>query len=406
MGVSKLLMAIVQLDFRTDDAKLNELCRKYWDVSSDLKFAYKTTDLAQEYGIKPSRLSATLAENCIATAIGDVCAKCGRSYHYSTRTDFVDRHRYSLPKWVCDECMKKEDERKAAEQAAHEAKQRDRLLARFTNQKRGPLDPRSIEFDDAVYLLSFFRLGATEDLRFIRSLSTFKEGSLSPSAAFDLEIIRQLYDHKLLFVHPDSPIEAFDDNLTTYYPTVTYWWTPMLSLDKPANAFFIELETLFRNMDWSDHWNNQIYLLWKRIAVEECLQYLTFTLGEHSLELKHGPKTLHVLNNVLESYSVSQVFNFIWRAAKDAAAFYLRERVPKQHAANTVVGSIQRQADKAKSEGWNVKGYQRNYKVPQSTVSRVFADTVMQFGDEGFTSPPRTGNTQAEVGSESQLNDD
>jgi hypothetical protein len=51
------------------------------------------------------------------------------------------------------------------------------------------------------------------------------------------------------------------------------------------------------------------------------------------------------------------VYSFIWRAAKDAAAFYVRERVTKRHAANTVVGAIERSAERAVANGWDVKDF-------------------------------------------------
>jgi hypothetical protein len=85
---------------------------------------------------------------------------------------------------------------------------------------------------------------------------------------------------------------------------------------------------------------------------------------------------------------VAQICNFIWRAAKDAAAFYVREAVSKQHAANTVIGAIQRYGERAKAEGWDIKPYRRNFDCPQSMVSEVLFNAVLRIGDDGFNRTP------------------
>ena len=112
-------------------------------------------------------------------------------------------------------------------------------------------------------------------------------------------------------------------------------------------------------------------------------------MSEHGFSFNPGEKTLLVLNNLLEEFSVSQAYNLIWRAAKDAAAFYIREHVSKEHAANTVVGSIQRQFERARAEGWKIKPYGRDRRCPQSMVSQVLFNTALPLGDDGFNKPPK-----------------
>jgi hypothetical protein len=111
-------------------------------------------------------------------------------------------------------------------------------------------------------------------------------------------------------------------------------------------------------------------------------------LAEHKFSYTFGEKTNQVIESVLLDFSTSQIFNFIWRASQNAASYYLRENVTKQHAANTVVGSILRQAERAKTENWNIKGFERNYKCPQSLMSQVLYDVVLKIGDEGFKTVP------------------
>jgi hypothetical protein len=149
-----------------------------------------------------------------------------------------------------------------------------------------------------------------------------------------------------------------------------------------------ELETIFRTMEWPENWLNHQVALWRKIALEECLQYLDIALTEHGFSFNPGEKTYQVFKNLLEDHSVAQAYNLIWRAVKDAAAFYMRERVSKNHAANTVVGSIQRQLDPARAEEWEIRHFRRDRRCPQSAISQVFFDIVLQIGEEGFNRPP------------------
>ncbi len=399
-------MSIVQLEFLTKDQAHIELCRKYWDMNNELRFVYKTTDIAREYNIKPRDLIGIVTSSCKATLLGDVCSDCGTQYIYSSRDNLLRRNRGLPPAWLCETCTQRREDQRAAERAAKDAERRALIQSIYGGATHGPRDPATLSLEDAVFLTSLVRLCGTEDLSHVRSLGTVSPGSFSPKKKFDHNILNQLWGHNLIFVHPDSPVEAFgEENPRSVYLFLVNWLTPIRRDGESPLSFISELEDRFRTKQWPDEWNTQWHPLWKKIAIEECLQYLEMSLAEHKLALSPGEKTLLVLNNTLEDYAVSQVFNFIWRAVRDAAAFYMRESVPKQHAANTVVGAIQRYAERAKSEAWEVKPFRRNYNLPQSMVSRVFSDAVMQFGDEGFERAPRIGAVKSELDEDTEYSD-
>lgn len=340
-------MSIVQLEFLTQDEVRIALCRKYWEMNSDLRFAYKTTDIARENSIKPRDLIGIVTSLCTATLLGDVCSECGTPYIYSSRENLLRRNRGLPPLWLCENCTQRREEQRAAAQAAKDAERRNLIQSIYGNVPRGPRDPITLSLEDAVFLTSLVRLCGTEDLSHIRPLVSVSMGSFSPTNKFDDSILKQLWDSDLIFVHPDSPLEAFgEENPRSVYLRLVYWLTPTRREGESSLLFISELEDRFRSKQWKAEWNKEWRPLWKKIALEECLQYLDMCLAEHTLSLSPGEKTLLVMNNTLEDYSVSQVFGFIWRAARDSAAFYMRENIPKQHAANTVVGAIQRYAER------------------------------------------------------------
>jgi len=86
--------------------------------------------------------------------------------------------------------------------------------------------------------------------------------------------------------------------------------------------------------------------------------------------------------------SYDQAHNFIWKAARDAAAFYVRKGTSKAHAANIIPGAIQRTADRAIAENWDIKPFNRDFRAPQSMVSEVLFNAALKIGEDGFKKIP------------------
>lgn len=249
---------------------------------------------------------------------------------------------------------------------------------------------RAMSFHDAVYLLSLLRHAGSEDLAFIAP-NEVVSGCLSPTIDFDQEIVSSLFRRRLIAIHPHSRADAViieDGRLTQYYPGKVYWTLPLEGRDISPAAFMERLELTVRKQGWRESWRDEADDLFRKVALHECLQYLRVVVEEHNFELRVGEKTVIVLNGVLRRHSVAQAYNFMWRAAKDAASFYVRKQASKRHAANTIPGSIQRLADRAWAEGWDVPAYRRHFQAPRSTLSCVLFDTVLEIGEAGFTTVP------------------
>lgn len=124
--------------------------------------------------------------------------------------------------------------------------------------------------------------------------------------------------------------------------------------------------------------------LCKEAQLNECIGFLKVMLEEHQLYLSPGEKSRQMLSRCLEHFSVAQVYNFIWRAAKDAAAYYMRSSISKRQAANSVVGNISRSLERALANEWKVKPFGRNYNLPQSSLIRVIFNMILGTDDSGF----------------------
>lgn len=238
-----------------------------------------------------------------------------------------------------------------------------------------------------VYLLAVIRGAASEDLSYVIPLDKLKE-RLAPTPELEHEMLLELYRERLLFIHPGSPKEAFvlTESPWQFYSRDVFWALPIGKGGETLEPLE-GLERTVRENDFPDQWEEDALELWKKIALHECLEYLTLTMEQHNLPAKPGPKTHSTLSSLLYEFSVAQIYSFIWRAAKDAAAFYMREGTTKSHAANTVVGAIQRQADSAKARGWIPREFRRNFDAPQSMLSRVLFGAFLGAGDSGFSTP-------------------
>ena len=131
-------------------------------------------------------------------------------------------------------------------------------------------------------------------------------------------------------------------------------------------------------------YKDELLELITEISLMECLAFLEYNLEEHNLSFQPGEKTKVLFTQLLESYSVSQIYIFIWRACKDAAAYYMKGGISKKQAANSVVGSIQRQYERAIGNNWTIGSFKRNYKLPQSILSQVVFNFMLRTDDGGF----------------------
>jgi SEC-C motif len=197
--------------------------------------------------------------------------------------------------------------------------------------------------------------------------------------------VRSLYDKKILKIHPESPMDAFewedDKPVRFYFSRVSYYLTGSGDTGGRTRQAVDALTATFRDGPWPEAWISSWPEVWRELAVAECVAYLLLRLREHDLPFTAGEKTVAVMEDTLKTFSIGQAYNFIWRAARDAAAYMVRERVPAARAANSTVGNIQRAMERARAEGWDVKAYNRDWRLPVSAISHTFFTVAMQVPD-------------------------
>ena len=374
------------LRYLTDDQTIIELCNRYWEMDADGQFAYKVNDLILPAGIHSRTVSAFVAEHCRVCNPEIACPDCGRPHLFASRSEYQQRRSWRF-QWQCDDCRQVEADCKHAAQQAAEKARRLQIQQHYGTVRPIPLDPyKELSFKTAVALLALLRIGASEDLSVINPIGE-ANGLYAPTEELATDLLRLLYRNKCIYVHPSSSPNAFAEDVQTFYLFRVAWVPPVDESHDPRGVLEA-IESIFRKRTWPKEWFDEILLFWRELALHECLQYLQVCMVEHGFEFNPGEKTKQVLSGALENYTVAQLYVFIYRAVKDAAAYMVSNRVSKKQAANSTIGRIQRQAERALAEGWEIKPYRRDWRAPESMVGHVLYRVALKVGDSGINYTP------------------
>jgi len=375
------------IDFLTDDEDIVDLCTRYWSLDEQGCFVHRVADLLLPPGAATGRVAAFVAEHCHAYDSDILCQRCGQPCVIVTsRSEYLRRSRWSLPR-TCDDCRRSEADREQAARDAAIEEKRSRIREHFDPGEQGTLTaPDELSFEEAIALLALFRLASPEGLGAMSPVQE-ADGILAPTPELATDLLLLLYRNGHIAVAPESQLSAFTDDGQRFYPLRVTWLPPVDGEGDPAGVM-TSLGSVFREGAWPEEWSGEYLPFWRNVARHECLQYMRVCMEEHGFEFTAGDKTKHMLDGVLETYSPAQAYNFIWRAAKDAAAYLLRGNVSRRQAANSIVGSIQRMADRGLTEGWDVKPYRRDRRAPESTVSHVLYRVALRLRGAGIDHVP------------------
>jgi hypothetical protein len=371
----------MNVDIFSEDKKVLEICTTYWAVDEYGQFDATVADITSRFGINSSSLLKLVKNNSAAYSDEVFCKICQAPYQFINRTDY---NNFSTPvHWICTDCQ-------VLQQTNMEKEQRDALQRTLEARITNALTVDDLSFRQAVYLLALIRFAANEELSIINPYETNKIQCFSPDYGFDISVLKTLYRSGVTAINPLSDLDSFEFNEEGgfSFDLTRVAWCFVLPDGLSHPRYLVEaLELKMSSGDYINQNHDEVSELVKEISLLECINYLEFVVAEHQLSFTPGEKTKLILGQVLEKFSVAQAYSFIWRSAKDAAAFYMRAQVNRKHAANTVVSNIQRQYEQAIANNWDVKAFRRNYDRPQSVISQVVFNTCLKTDDGGFSKP-------------------
>lgn len=380
-----------EVEVNAEHAHLAELCSMYWATNDDGSFTYTVKVLAQQFREPPHRISKIVAQACYARSISRRCSECNRGFVYSSRSDWTSSARLAPTR--CTTCLGAERrQQEEARKQTHEVK-KAAILNEFKVENTGPTpNAEDLDLDAALALAALFEDGE-ETSKGISVPTTDRADRLTPTPSYDFALLKLMIEQGLVRVHPSSALEAFawneDGTLDSqHYPTLaSYYLSGTGPLGGRVTAYLESLNHVISRESWPEPWFEQLYDFWFDVAVAECKAYVVHMLKRHELDFKPGQKTDDVLRRALRWYSIGQMYYFIWRAARDSAAYRAREKVPAKQAANSAITRISADVDRAYAQGWQVSIYQRDQRLPISTLSHILFSRALKLDNPMAYSP-------------------
>lgn len=371
--------------------EINELIKEYY---ADIK----TSELIDKYkiDITPSRLYTIFPP---IVCEDDLCPYCNlpmllkrsskSGYSISNKYCQICGHEESVF-CKCDNCNKKgniEKEKREEERRRILDIKKQKIEDVYKLGRYIPVRVKDLTFLDKVYLGALLRSALSEDMSYIIPIGKI-EKSLSPTLEYDKKILNTLREKRIILVSPDSDIEAFPDDEDDF-PNSFYIYKVRYVLNIDFEGDYEQgIASLLNPLELVEENKEDALDIWREIALEECLEYLDYQMRKVKFKFSPGEKTITIFKDILENFSVSQVYGIIYRSVSNATRYYQESNISKAQASNSVVGGCQRYAERALAESWSLQKYKRAYDIPQSIISEFFFNRVTNIGYLGFDIPP------------------
>lgn len=254
-----------------------------------------------------------------------------------------------------------------------------------------PVNYSDLNFREKVFLGALLRTSLSEDMEVILPLND-AERELAPTIGYIKEILSYLIGRGVISVDSNSSIDAFLDSNeekdiefpNVYYITMVKYRINIVGDEEIKNI----LSKIINPKSFSDADKEDALNIWKEIALEECIEYFEYQMKSVRFDFNIGEKTIAIFKDLLENFSVSQIYGIIYKSVANATKYYQESSVSKKQAANSVIGGCQRYAERAMINNWELAKYSRIKELPQSMISEFFFDRVIGVGSLGFNMPP------------------
>lgn len=360
----------------------------------------KTSDLIKNYKI--DTISSKLYTLFPPVVCEDICPICGKKMY--REREAKSSSGWNKKKAFCPECnhtndeycgcefciLEKEKKKKLEEERKKKIIQekREKIKSCYSNEIN-PIKYEDLTFKDRVYLGALLRTALSEDMKTILPLREVDK-KLAPTIRYCSFILNYLLMKNIIIVDPNSSIEAFPEGEDIEFPNQFYitYVNYKINIVNDNEDIRKTLSKIINpnNLEESD--KEDALKIWKGIALEECLEYFEYSMNKVGFSFSIGEKTIATFKDLLENFSVSQIYGIIYKSIANGTKYYQEKSVNKKQAANSVIGACQRYAEKAIINNWELTKYNRIKELPQSVISEFFYDRVIAIGNLGFDIPP------------------
>jgi hypothetical protein len=363
----------------TDEEPIATACHMYWETDEEGFFAHKLSEIVKITGLAEAKIHELAQLYTAAFSEETACIECSQPYEYENRADYQ-----SLKEgrdWRCESCVD-------AIEHDPRALKRFTLSHDYTEARKHGCVVESTDFISAAMLFALIKHSATEDMTRLRPLKYNTSDWYSPMKEFTAETLSYMVENKLICIDPESNLDRVEINTDGTYscdPLDTRWAIAYSNDYATLGQFYLSLEDFLPKLAILEASEAKELIL--ELSVQECFAYMEWKATDCLLPFKPGDKLRAVLEYGLKHYSVAQMYFFLWCAAESAISFHHKKKVSIEHAANSIVGNIERRIDKYLAEGKQVDPFERMKAIPQSALSRAVFNTALGTFDGGFVMP-------------------
>lgn len=380
------------------EEQIVDLMKKYYEgekVANILEEYKIKISVSQLYSLFPPIITDEECVHCESTMVKPWESKSWSSFVNENRMFCIKCGHENTRYCRCTYC--EENKRKAILEEQERQKKilehKRANLASFYDESNWNLKIESeLTLEDRLYLAVILRSSLSENTLFIKSL-TDKRNLLAPTENFEVELIKTLTGRKVIVPHVLSDINAFkieyeeNDNFQiTYGIYKVRYRINVEPKDFDYDAMIKRL--LYPDFSTEEGFKEFCYEMWNKIALNESLQYLLYQMNKVGYSFSPGEKTIRVIENLLEHFSVSQIYGIIYKAIANSTQRYQAGEITKIHAQNSVITSCESFGERAIAQGWKLTHYSRIRDLPESYISRILFTSIMKIAELGFSEKP------------------
>lgn len=382
------------------DEQIIGLMQKYYEgekVSKILDEYKIEVSVSQLYSLFPPVITDEECIHCESPMVKSWESKSSPSFISTTRKYCKNCGHENYVYCNCAYC-KENKRKKILEEQERQKKileQKQTTIASFYNESNWSLKQEyELTMEDKLYLAVILRSSLSENTMYIEPLKE-KKNLLAPTGDYEIELIKTLTGRKLIVPHVLSDLNAFDieydedeDNefQITYGIYDVRYRINIEPSDYDYNAMVKRF--LYPDMSSEENFKEFCFEMWKKIALHECLEYLLHQMNKVGYSFNPGDKTIRVFENLLEHFSVSQIYGIIYRSVANSTQRYQAREITKIHAQNSVIASCESHGQRALAQGWKLSHYSRIKDLPETFISLVFFTSIMKIAELGFSEKP------------------
>ena len=305
------------------------------------------------------------------------CQHCSHSMNlFNKKVRYLCTCQNCQEKYILEENQKQEEARKRIQEKYN--------IATFEPVSYEVLTLKEKCFLYGLYLLNHREneFGALKDLT--------KLIPLTPTKEMCRDIMETLFQKRVLLVSPESETDAFIGKDYAEAGLLYVYWSINLVYEHLERLTMSELgQRLYEDLSNKAGFSyDEIISLIDEMLLQELNVYLSYQLAE--LNLPPAPdKVNKVFKDILNDFSVSEIYYFIKKSCGDALIFYSSGKSNgKKHAVNIIPSIILRLATRSKNEQWKKYYYNRHNRAPRSQFAMIFFDLFLkgETADCGFYS--------------------